>query len=144
MSGKTRKLDKSSALEVVADPQIKTIDFGMPRPWRIALRLAHLQMQLVFDLSGSLLVGRANPDTGFFPDLDLGPFNGGEMGVSREHLFFKLDGDRVVIVDNHSANGTQLNNEWLKPDQAYPLRHGDELMLGLLKVQVELLTNPFY
>ena len=45
---------------------------------------------------------QVDPDSDFFPDIDLGAFGGGEQGVSREHLFFKLDGERVVIVDNHS------------------------------------------
>lgn len=143
MAGETRRLDFDSSIAVAAEPTIKPIDLGMPPPWRIALRLTHLQMQMIFDVSGQMVVGRANPEAGFYPDIDLGPFNGSEMGVSREHLFIRLDGDRVVVVDNESANGTQLNGEWLKANEAYPLRHGDELTLGLMKMQVELLINPF-
>lgn len=143
MSGETRKLDQDHSLQLAAEPEIKAIDFGMPRPWRIALRLVDFQMQMVFDLAGTILVGRANAESGFYPDIDLGGFKGGEMGVSREHLYFKLDGDRVTIVDNDSANGTQLNGEWMKPNEPYPIRHGDEITLGLMKLQVELLTNPY-
>jgi hypothetical protein len=143
MAGETRKLDQGFNLQAAVDPQIKPIDFGMRRPWRIAMRLLDLQMQMVFDLAGTMVVGRAHPESGFYPDIDLGAFKGSELGVSREHMYFKLDGERVVIVDNGSANGTQLNGEWLKPNQPYPLRHGDEITLGLMKLQVELLTNPF-
>jgi hypothetical protein len=144
MAGETRRLDyKGEEVGIAAEPTIKAIDLGRPRPWRIALRLMHLQMQMILDVTGQMIVGRANPDAGYFPEVDLGAFNGSEMGVSREHLYIRLDGDRVVVVDNGSANGTQLNGEWLKPNEAYPLRHGDELTLGLMKVQVELLTNPF-
>jgi FHA domain len=142
MAGETRKLDHKSITET-AVPEIKAIDLGMRRPWRIALRLVQLQMEVIFDLDGTMVVGRAHPEKGFYPDIDLGAFGGGEQGVSREHLLFQLDGERVVIVDNNSANGTQLNGEWLKPNQAYPLRHGDELVLGLMRLQVELLTDPF-
>jgi hypothetical protein len=35
MSGKTRKLDFSKDIAAVATPELKTIDMGMPRPWRI-------------------------------------------------------------------------------------------------------------
>lgn len=143
MAGETRKLDQKDSVADTAVPEIRAIDFGMPRPWRIALRLVQLQMEMIFDLAGTMVVGRAHPENGFYPDIDLGAFGGGEQGVSREHLFFKLDGDRVVIVDNNSANGTRLNGEWLKPNEAYPVRHGDELVLGLMKLQVELLTNPY-
>lgn len=143
MAGETRKFDAKPNASATAVPELRAIDLGMPRPWRISLRLVQLQMELIFDLSGTMLVGRANPETSFYPDIDLGAFGGGEQGVSREHLFFKLDGDRVVIVDNNSANGTKLNGEWLKANEPYPVRHGDELILGLMKLQVELLTNPY-
>jgi len=144
MSGKTRRLDQARTMAATAEPTLKPIDIGMPRPWRISLRLMHLQTELIFDLTSQIVIGRANPDGGFFPDVDLGPFGGGDLGVSREHLFFRLDGERVVVEDNESANGTKLNGEWMKPHQPYPLRHGDELMLGLMKIQVELLINPFF
>lgn len=143
MTNQTRKFDNKRKAAETAVPEIRAIDLGMPRPWRIALRLVQLQMEVIFDLEGTMVVGRANPDVGFYPDIDLGAFDGSEQGVSREHLFFKLDGERVVIVDNNSANGTRLNGEWLKPNEAYPVRHGDELTLGLMKLQVELLTNPY-
>ena len=143
MSGQTRKLDQDHSMAPAIDPEIKPIDLGMPRPWRIALRLVEFQMQLVFDLTGTIVVGRDHAESGFYPDIELSAFKGNELGVSREHLYFKLDGDRVVIVDNSSANGTQLNGDWLKSDQPYPLRHGDEITLGLMKLQVELLINPF-
>ena len=144
MAGETRRFDNGNNAELTADPEIKPIDLGMPRPWRIALRLMDFQMQMIFDLGGTIVIGRAHPETGFYPDVDLGGFKGNEMGVSREHLYFKLDGDRVTVIDNGSANGTQLNGVWMKPHEAYPIRHGDELMLGLMKLQVELLTNPFF
>lgn len=143
MAGETRKLGNDNKPTDTAIPEIKAIDLGMPRPWRIALRLVQLQMQVIFDLEGTIIVGRAFPEKGFYPDIDLGAFNGGELGVSREHLLITLDGDRVVIVDNHSANGTRLNGEWLKPAEKYPIRNGDEITLGLMKLQIELLTNPY-
>lgn len=143
MPGETRRLDRKHKASETAVPEIKAIDLGMPRPWRIALRLVQLQQEVIFDLEGTIVIGRAHPESGFYPDVDLGAFGGGEQGVSREHLYFKLDGDRVVVIDNKSANGTKINGEWLKPNEVYPIRHGDELVLGLVKLQVELLTNPY-
>ncbi|MBI5667018.1 MAG: FHA domain-containing protein [Chloroflexi bacterium] len=143
MAGETRKLGPEPSPTDTASPALKAIDLGMPRPWRIALRIVQLQMQMIFDLEGTMIVGRAYPEKGFYPDIDLGAFNAGDLGVSREHLLIALEGDRVVIADNHSANGTRLNGEWLKPEQRYPVRNGDEITLGLMKLQIELLTNPF-
>lgn len=143
MAGETRKLGYDMNVQLAGVPEIKPIDLGMPRPWRIALRLVDFQLQMIFDLAGTAVIGRAHPESGFYPDVDLGGFKGGEMGVSREHLYFKLDGERVTAIDNGSANGTQLNGVWMKPHEAYPIRHGDEITLGLMKLQVELLTNPY-
>jgi pSer/pThr/pTyr-binding forkhead associated (FHA) protein len=143
MSGKTRKLDFSKDIAAVATPELKTIDMGMPRPWRIALNLVEYQMQMIFDLTNPVTIGRASPESGYNPDIDLGAYAGSDRGVSRDHLIMKLEGDRVVIVDNQSANGTKLNGEWLEAGESYPLRHGDDLQLGLLQLRVELLTNPF-
>lgn len=142
MAGKTRKLEQSQIPAPVAVPEIKAIDLGMPRPWRIALKLVQFQMQMIFDLAGTMVVGRTHPETGT-PDIDLGAFGGEQQGVSREHLYFTLDGERVVVIDNNSANGTKLNGQKLKPGDPYPIRNGDELELGLMHVQVELLTNPY-
>ena len=140
----TRRLDQGyDDIIETAKPEIKAVDSGMRRPWRIALLVQATGTEMIFDVTGPMIVGRAYPDSGFFPDIDLGAFNAGELGVSREHLTIKLDGERVVVEDNKSANGTQLNGEWLKPHQAYPIRNGDELTLGLLKLTFELLTNPY-
>src|SRR5262245_35931467 len=143
MAGKTRKIHREQVPAELAVPEIKAIDLGMPRPWRISLRLVQLQIQMIFDLESTMVLGRAHPDSSFFPDIDLGAFGGGDLGVSREHLHIKLDGDLVVIVDNNSANGTRLNGQVLKPGDPYPVRNGDELTLGLMQLQVELLTNPY-
>jgi pSer/pThr/pTyr-binding forkhead associated (FHA) protein len=143
MTGKTRKLDFSKDMAAVATPELKPIDIGMPRPWRIALYLVEQQMQMIFDLTNPVTIGRASPENGYNPDIDLGAYANSDRGVSREHLYMQLEGDRVVIIDNESANGTRLNGEWLEAGKSYPLRHGDDLQLGLLKLRVELLTNPF-
>lgn len=142
MAGKTRKLVQDDDSILAPPPTIKPIDLGMPRPWRIALRIVQLQIQLVFDLAGTMVIGRAQPEANLYPDIDLGPFNAEEMGVSRQHLTIKLEDDRVVVEDQKSVNGTKLNGERLTPNQPYPVRHGDELTLGTLAVKVELLTNP--
>src|SRR5512134_3721923 len=109
MVGKTRKLGPDVKPTDTAIPEIKAIDLGMTRPWRIALRLVHFQMQLIFDLSGSMMIGRAYPEKNLYPDIDLAAYNAADLGVSREHLLIQLDGDRVVVIDKNSANGTRLN-----------------------------------
>lgn len=131
--------------QVVAESpeiQAESVDLGMVRPWRIALIIKHMQVQLIVDLIDSLVVGRFGADSENPPDIDLRPFNAEQMGVSRRHLLMKLEGDTVMAIDNHSSNGTTLNGRRLNPGEPCALRHGDELVLGALKMQIALLINP--
>lgn len=142
MSGDTRKFnqDEDSAL---ASQEITAIDMGMPRPWRIALRILQKDNRMIFDMSGPMVIGRMVAESKVFPDIDLGPYNAEDLGVSRQHLTLMLEGNRIVAQDNGSANGTLINGERMKPREVYPIRDGDEMTLGLMKVKIELLVDPF-
>lgn len=142
MARNTRNLNLGDD-SAVASQEIKAIDRGMPRPWRVGLRIVDKENRLIFDMDREMVVGRMDPEHEVYPDVDLGPYNADELGVSREHLQLKLDGDRIVASDNGSSNGTLLNRERMKPHEDYPIRDGDELQLGLMKVKIELLMNPF-
>lgn len=142
MPADTRNLNNRQT-DTLASQEITSLDMGMPRPWRIALRIVQKENRLIFDMSNPMVVGRMVPEMGFYPDIDLGPYNAEELGVSRQHLTLKLDGERILATDNGSANGTLLNGERMMPREDYPIRDGDEISLGLMKVQVELMMNPF-
>lgn len=119
-----------------------TLDLGAMRPWRISMLITQLGVQLIFDLSGQMLLGRRDLENNSVPHVDLSPFRAEELGVSRGHLSVSLEGNTVMIVDNQSLNGTFLNGKPLQSGQPYMLRNGDELMLGMMTMQVELLVNP--
>lgn len=142
MTSDTRKLNQRET-DTLASQEITAMDMGMPRPWRISLHILQKENRLIFNMSNPMVVGRRVPEMNSFPDIDLGPYNAEELGVSRQHLTLKLDGERIIAMDNGSANGTLLNGERMKPREDYPIRHGDEISLGLMKVKVELLMNPF-
>jgi pSer/pThr/pTyr-binding forkhead associated (FHA) protein len=119
-----------------------TLDLGAMRPWRIALWITQLDVQLIFDLSGQVMLGRRDQENNSVPHVDLTPFRAEELGVSRGHLTLSLEGNTVMVMDNHSLNGTHQNGKFLQPGQPYTLKNGDELMLGMMTIQVELLVNP--
>lgn len=143
MPGDTRNLNLDDKESTLASQEIKAIDRGMPRPWKVALRILQKENRVIFEMDRPMTVGRMDPDKDVYPEVDLGPYNADELGVSREHLLLKLVEDRIVATDNGSSNGTLLNKERLKPHEDYPIRDGDELQLGLMKVKIELLMNPF-
>jgi hypothetical protein len=81
-------------------------------------------------------IGRAAEGQPILPDIDLTPFRAYENGVSRLHITLKISQQEVVLMDLGSVNGTRLNGQKLTPNQTYPLKHGDIITLGKLKVQL--------
>ena len=88
--------------------------------------------------TGQATVGRADPVSNFYPDIDLTAHGGLERGVGRRHGRFLVQQGQVYYEDLDSTNGSFRNNSKIPPRQPQPLQHGDELRLGALKLIVEL------
>jgi hypothetical protein len=93
---------------------------------------------LALPASGEAVIGRADPVSNVFPDIDLGPHGALEHGVGRRHARIFLQGGQVLVEDLDSTNGSFLNAARLAPRQPQPLRAGDELRLGNLAFKVQL------
>lgn len=92
-----------------------------------------------FSLNGALIqVGRADPDDGFAPELDLTDYGGQERGVSRRHATIQWVEGGYVIVDQHSSNGTWLNGVRLVAGYAYQIPPQANVRLGGLLVQLSI------
>lgn len=61
-----------------------------------------------------------------------------EYGISRRHAVIRRLPNGLVLVDLDSSNGTKLNGELLEPNRPYPLRSGDSITLGDLKMRIYL------
>ncbi|MBP8947827.1 MAG: FHA domain-containing protein [Candidatus Promineofilum sp.] len=81
-------------------------------------------------------VGRADPDIGFSPELDLTPFGALERGVSRRHATIQWAEGSYVLIDQHSNNGTWLENARLVAGYAYQLPPRASVRFGDLVVQL--------
>lgn len=84
------------------------------------------------------ILGRADDEDGFRPDLDLEPFGGRDAGVSRRHARISRRRGALFLADLGSVNGTRVNGHALEPDQAFRLRDGDCVELGHLTLCVYL------
>lgn len=83
------------------------------------------------------IFGRRDPATGAMPDIDLTPYSGYRMGVSRRHSAIRHGDDRTLdLWDLGSSNGTFLNGQRLSSHRPYRLRDGDEIRLGQLVIRV--------
>ncbi|MGC9350178.1 MAG: zinc-ribbon domain-containing protein [Anaerolineae bacterium] len=78
-------------------------------------------------------IGREDPVSQVFPDIDLTDYGGDEGGVSRMHARISLQGGQFYIEDLDSTNYTFLNQERLQPRQRYPLEDEDEVRFGRVK-----------
>jgi pSer/pThr/pTyr-binding forkhead associated (FHA) protein len=103
----------SHLLVQVANPDGSVTTFGVP-------------------VETKIIIGREDPTIDFKPQLDLAPFNGQEAGVSRQHAMILEDGDKLILKDNQSRNGTILNDNKLDPASTPALHDGDVVQFGKL------------
>ena len=76
------------------------------------------------------IIGREDPASGSYPDVDLVPFGGEEGGVSRRHARITRDGRQFFIEDLNSVNYTFVNKQKIPVGAAHPIHDGDEIRLG--------------
>ena len=80
--------------------------------------------------NSQLVIGRADPEEGIFPDIDLTAFGGEQGGVSRQHARLSKIGDHLLIEDLNSTNLTFLNRLRLHPGEQHLVIDGDKIRLG--------------
>jgi len=80
------------------------------------------------------IVGREDPVSGVFPEIDMTDHGGDEGGVSRRHARILVQGTQIFIEDLNSTNYTYVNQQRLVPGQPHPLNNGDEVRFGRIKL----------
>jgi hypothetical protein len=88
---------------------------------------------------GNNLVGRWDPETGAFPEVDL-EADDPEAKISRKHALIRIDGVTITVEDIGSLNGTYVNRQpRLAPGAPHDLKDGDEIIIGktFFKVVIE-------
>jgi FHA domain-containing protein len=89
---------------------------------------------------GNNLVGRWDPETGAFPEVDLDA-DDPEAKISRKHALIRIDGGKITLEDIGSLNGTYVNRQpRLQPGNPAELKSGDEIIIG--KTFLKLVIEP--
>jgi hypothetical protein len=116
----------------------------------IALYIDDYDEPLVVPVSQQAILGRYTPNSATQPRIDLGPFGGYDKGISRIHAIIRRTDAGLIIEDLGSSNGSWLNSQRLKPYIPSPLRSGDLLRLGQVKIEIHFsssamrqLADPF-
>jgi len=88
---------------------------------------------------GNNLVGRWDPETGAFPEVDL-EADDPEAKISRKHALIRIESGKITVEDIGSLNGTYVNRgPRLQPGNPIELSDGAEVIVGktFLKLKVE-------
>jgi serine/threonine-protein kinase len=79
-------------------------------------------------------VGRRDPMSNIFPEIDLSRFDP-QTKISRRHARIWRTGDTFMVEDLGSSNGTVIlggvsDSLHLRPHEPHPLSNGDRLRMG--------------
>ncbi|MGA7763142.1 MAG: FHA domain-containing protein, partial [Candidatus Binataceae bacterium] len=89
---------------------------------------------------GNNLVGRWDPETGAFPEVDLDQ-DDPEAKISRKHALIRFESGKITVEDIGSLNGTYVNRQpRLMPGNPVELKTGDEIIIG--KTFLKLIVEP--
>ncbi len=151
MSGNTRQLNRNPLranrpVSQSSTRQHRTAPFetNTAIPVSLVFQIAGTSTEVSVPVRSTLVLGRQDRHYQLQPDLDLAPFDGYRLGVSRQHSMIWVQDERLVIRDLGTANGTFLNGHRLLPGQEYALNNGDELILGALSLRVSFVTADEY
>jgi len=111
-------------------------------PYVIELRIVGTASTIQRQVTNEMLIGRGDSDKGIAPEIDLADFDGFQTGVSRKHAMILVRDERLYLKDLRSTNGTRLNGLACESEKEYRVRHGDEIMLGRLRLQVLFAVTP--
>ena len=84
-----------------------------------------------------IVVGREDPISDIFPDVDLTGLGGMEKGVSRKHAVIHRAGADYTVEDLGSTNGTYINKKKIQPHAPQTIKAGDELRFGKLALTLQ-------
>ncbi len=84
-----------------------------------------------------VMIGREDPVSEVFPDVDLTALGGLEKGVSRKHALIHHAGADYTVEDMGSTNGTYINKKRIQPHAPQAIKPGDEVRFGKLSLSVK-------
>lgn len=122
--GAAQTITPAPAIEPAAPPPPPAPSTG-PR-----LVVADSGAEIPLPAGPELLIGREDPVSGIFPDINLTPHGGEEGGVSRRHARLVLEDGSYAVEDLDSTNFSFVNKQKLAPGIRQPLNDGDELRCG--------------
>ena len=102
--------------------------------------LVHEKSGMEFHLSASseTTLGRKDPVTGIYPDVDLTPLDN-QRSISRRHAKIHRRGERFFLCEDiGTMNGTYVNGERLETGVPGEVREGDRVRVGVVELTLRI------
>jgi pSer/pThr/pTyr-binding forkhead associated (FHA) protein len=103
---------------------------------KLRVRIEESGEEFALNALRKLIIGRNDKEETV--DINLVPYGGYRLGVSRRHAQIELRQGRWFLTDLESQNGTRLNNLEIYPLVAYEIPSGSRLQFG------ELVLNLYF
>lgn len=135
------KTEAGTTQKIQPEDLAPTIQTELPNPNNVWISLHMIENGQILPISerNEFTMGRISENQPIMPDVDFSAFKAYENGVSRLHAVIRRNNTGTIVMDLGSSNGTYVNGTRLMPNMEQPLRHGDIISLGKLKMQVVLL-----
>ncbi len=101
-----------------------------PAPAGPRLVVAASGAEIPLPAKDEILIGREDPVSGIYPEVDLTPHGGEDGGVSRRHARLIVEGGNYFIEDLDSTNFTFVNKTKIAAKSRQQVHEGDEIRLG--------------
>jgi pSer/pThr/pTyr-binding forkhead associated (FHA) protein len=136
---KTRRLENPEfALEENLKDQY-TGEIGVAT--KIALVVKNMRAKIILQVVTPIVIGRLDTEDEIAHFIDLNPFGAEDSGVSRRHLRLWSENSQLIIEDLGSTNGTYFNGIRMTKNTAQQIHHGDQITLGRLELQIEVIVD---
>lgn len=116
-------------------------DDGQPLAIRLRIVDTKREIEALLD-NVTHIIGRVDPVSNVFPEIDLTEDGQLAKSVSRRHARILKQRNAVFVEDLGSINGTFINGKRLEPYMPETLRDGDILQLGKLPIEVKIRSQP--
>jgi len=138
---KTDPLEKNEAAWAGESGSGSPDDTPLPENSRLAalrLRIGERKREVEVKLNKDVNIGRVDPTSTVFPEVDLTNDEDAMKSVSRRHARIFVRDNAVKLEDLGSVNGTHINGRKLDPYMPEVLHDGDILQLGRVAIEVSL------
>lgn len=122
-------------------PNIASSSQQNTKPVAIQLKIGPGKREVEAKLDKVINIGRVDPISAIFPEVDLTDESVSSKSVSRRHARILKRENSVILEDLGSINGTFINGKKLDPYMSEVLSDGDLLQVGKIPIEIKILNQ---